>query len=330
MSSEKCYAHETDRAKDDFSWWGERNSQPVGRKLPPFAAVRAFEAAARHLSFTRAADELCLSPSAISHQVRSLEEYLDTKLFERRNNKMQLTLTGNAYAGKMTSLLDVFEANTLDAADTPDHSLRVLCTPGFASRWLVPKLERFLEPSAIRLRVSVGAPSTDFQTNDADVVIGWANDPVAGAQVVPLIQSGRYPVAAPSFIREHAIETPEDLANVTLMHDETMDQWAEWFAAAGVEPPDFPRGPEFPNCELATSGVEQGLGVSLAHDIMVRETVASGRLVRLFDAVTMPFIIYSFVCRRSRASEPLISAFREFVFNEVEADGRPSFSVVAE
>ena len=302
----------------------------MGRKLPPFAAVRAFEAAARHLSFTKAANELCLSPSAISHQVRSLEEYLDTKLFERRNNKMQLTLTGRAYAGKMTSLLDVFEANTLDAADTANHSLRVLCTPGFAARWLVPRLDRFVEPSAVRLRVSVGAPSTDFQTNDADVVIGWADAPVAGAEVVPLMQSGRYPVATPNFVREHGIESPEDLRTVTLMHDETMDQWAEWFAAAGVEPPDFPMGPEFPNCELATSGVEQGLGVSLAYDLMVRETLASGRLVRLFETVTMPFVIYSFVCQRSRTSEPLIAAFRKFVFAEMQADGRPSFAVVAE
>ena len=302
----------------------------MGRKLPPFAAVRAFEAAARHLSFAKAADELCLSPSAISHQVRSLEEYLDTKLFERRNNRLQLTLTGDGYAGKMTSLLDVLEASTLHAAGTARRSLRVLCTPGFAARWLVPRLDRFVEPSAVRLRVSIGAPSTDFQSNDADIVIGWADDPVQGAEVVPLMQSGRYPVAAPSFIGEHRMKSPEDLRNVTLMHDETMDQWAEWFAAAGVEPPDFPCGPKFPNCELATSGVEQGLGVSLAYDLMVRETVKSGRLVRLFEAVTLPFVIYSFVCQRSRASDPLIAAFREFVFNEVDIEGRPSFSVVAE
>ncbi|NNE81069.1 MAG: LysR family transcriptional regulator [Silicimonas sp.] len=302
----------------------------MGRKLPPFAAVRAFEAAARHLSFSKAADELCLSPSAISHQVRALEDFLDTKLFERCNNRMQLTQTGKSYSGKMTSLLDTLEANTSGITGGANQTLRVLCTPGFAARWLVPRLDKFIEPSAVRLRVSVGAPSTDFQTNDADVVIGWSDDPVAGAEVVPLMQSGRYPVASPSFIRDHRIEEPQDLCRVTLMHDETRDQWREWFAAAGVEPPEFPCGPEFPNCELATSGAEQGLGVSLAYDLMVRETVASGRLVRLFEPFTMPFVIYSFVCQRSRASEPLISAFREFVFNEVEPDGRPAFSAVAE
>ncbi len=302
----------------------------MGRKLPPFSAVRAFEAAARNLSFTKAADELCLSPSAISHQVRSLEDYLDTKLFERCGNTMKLTQTGRAYAGKMTSLLDGFEASTVDAADRASQSLRVLCTPGFAARWLVPRLDRFFAASAIRLRVSVGAPSTDFQANDADVVIGWADAPIAGAEVVPLMQSGRYPVATPGFIHAQGIETPDDLRRVTLMHDETMDQWADWFAAAGVAPPDGPSGPEFPNCELATSGVEQGLGVSLAYDLMVRETVASGRLVRLFETVTMPFVIYSFVCQGSRVSEPLIAAFRAFVFDQVEADGRPSLSVVAQ
>lgn len=302
----------------------------MGRKLPQFAAVRAFEAAARHMSFANAADELCLSPSAVSHQVRALEEFLDTKLFERVGNRMQLTMTGKAYAGKMTTLLDTFETHTSDIKDTASNALRVLCTPGFAARWLVPRLDRFSNPSAIRLRVSSGAPSTDFQTNDADVVISWANDPVPGAECIPLMRSGRYPVAAPSFVRRHRIERPEDLCGVTLMHDETMDQWSEWFAAAGVDPPTFPKGPRFPNCELATSGAEQALGVSLAYDLMVRETVAAGRLVRLFDAVTMPFVIYSFACQRSRASEPLIAAFREFVFDNIDSDGLPRFATVAE
>ncbi len=302
----------------------------MGRKLPPFAAVRAFEAAARHLTYAEAAQELCLSPSAVSHQIRALERFLGTKLFLRHDNKMQLTLTGKAYSGKMTTLLDAFEADTLDISDADKRTLRVLCTPGFAARWLVPRLDHFSESAAVRLRLSVGAPSTDFQTNDADVVVGWADDPVAGAEVIPLLRSGRYPVAAPNFIRDRSIETPEDLRRVPLMHDETMDQWAEWFAAAGVEPPDFPSGPEFPNCELATTGAEQGLGVLLAYDIMVRDAVASGRLVGLFDTVTVPIIVYSFVCQRLRASEPLIAAFREFLFVEAEFSGRSNFAIVAE
>ena len=106
----------------------------MARKLPPFAAVRAFEAAARHGSFKIAADELCLSPSAVSHQVRSLEEYLDTKLFERDGNRLRLTLTGQTYAPRLTHLLDAFEARTARVSPSDDRQLRVLTTPGFAAR----------------------------------------------------------------------------------------------------------------------------------------------------------------------------------------------------
>ncbi|SHJ66307.1 LysR family transcriptional regulator, glycine cleavage system transcriptional activator [Palleronia salina] len=302
----------------------------MGRRLPPFAAIRAFEAAARHLSFAKAADELCLSPSAISHQIRALEDFLDTKLFERRANQTHLTLTGRGYARRMTTLLDRLEADTASILTRADRTLRVLCTPGFAARWLVPRLDRFEHPEAVRLRVSTGAPSTDFASNDADVVIGWTEPTVPDADVVPLMRSGRYPVASPSFLAANPLNRPEDLCNVTLMHDETMDQWDEWFAAAGVAAPRLPRGPAFPNCELATSGVEQGLGVSLGYDMMVRDTIKAGRLVRLFDTVTMPFVIYSFICQSHRADEPMIAAFRAFLTREMRASGDAAFELVAE
>ncbi len=303
----------------------------MSRKLPPFAAVRAFEAAARHLSFKKAADELCLSPSAVSHQVRALEGFLDTQLFERDGNLVRLTLTGEAYAGKLTHLLDAFDESTQEAKGIQkSETLRVLSTPGFAARWLVPRLGRFEHGEKVRLRVSVGAPSTDFATNDADVVIQWADGPVDGALVEPLMESGRYPVISPALRAAKGVERPEDLRALTLMHDETMDMWADWFRAAGVEPPVFPRGPQFPNCELATTAAEQGLGVALAYDLVVRDTIASGRLERLFDTVTIPFVIYSFVCLNDRLDEPLVRAFRKWVFTEMDAHRRGVLAAAAE
>jgi LysR family transcriptional regulator, glycine cleavage system transcriptional activator len=299
------------------------------RTLPPFAAVRAFEAAARHLSFKAAADELCLSPSAVSHQIRSLEKFLDTRLFEREAGRIRLTLTGEAYAGKLTVLLDGIDQTTRDARTSSGDTLRVLSTPGFAARWLVPRMNRFAHAGALRLRVSVGAPCTDFRNNDADVVIQWSDACEDGLSVEPLMQSGRYPVISPALRREKGIERPEDLAGITLMHDETMDRWAEWFAIAGVQPPAFPRGPTFPNCELATTAAEQGLGVSLAYDLMVRDTIAAGRLERLFDEITMPFVIYSVTVPEARRDEPLIAAFRGWLFSEVHADGRPFLTAAA-
>jgi len=265
----------------------------LARKLPPFAAVRAFEATARHLGVKRAADELCLSASAVSHQIRALEEYFDTALFERQGNRLQLTLTGRAYAGKMTALLDAFDETTRGVREAGHRPFRVISTPGFAARWLVPRLDRLSFGNRVRLRVSVGAPDTDFSSNDADLVIQWADDPIPGVVTEPLMESSRYPVIHPDLQERENVRAPEDLKRLSLMHDETMDAWSEWFAAAGIDPPVFPRGPTFPNCELATTAAERGQGVSLAYDAVVRGTLAEGRLVRLFDTVVLPFVIYS-------------------------------------
>jgi len=293
----------------------------VGRKLPPFAAVKAFEAVARHLSVKDAAEELCLSPSAVSHQIRSLEEYFDTALFERKDNQLKLTLTGRAYAGKMTTLLDTFDEATRGIREAGHRSFRLLCTPGFAARWLVPRLDRLSFGERVRLRVSDGAPSLDFAANDADLVVQWADDTLDGVVTEPLMKSGRYPVISPELKSREDVQSPEDLCRVTLMHDETMDAWDAWFAAAGVTSPPFPRGPIFPNCELATTAAEKGQGVALAYDAVVRSTVEEGRLVRLFDAVVMPFVIYSVAYPKARRDDPMIREFSEWIHKEVELAG---------
>lgn len=292
----------------------------MGRKLPPFAAVRAFEATARHMSVKAAADELCLTPSAVSHQIKALEGFLDTQLFERWGNRIALTLTGEAYAGKLTHLLDVFIEET-EAVRAAPQTLRVLSTPGFAARWLVPRLPRLEFASDIRLRVSNGAPSLDFATNDADVVIQWSDHPTPGLCVEPLMASARYPVISPALRERENVRCPKDLLHLTLFYDETDDAWPEWFAAAGLAGADLPPGPTFPNCELATTMVERHQGVSLAYDAMVRGTIASGRLQRLFDATTPPMSIYAIACPEARADDPRIAAFRHWLRAEAAAEG---------
>lgn len=297
----------------------------MGRQLPPFAAVKAFEAAARHLSFKKAADELCLSPSAVSHQIRALEDYLDTALFERSGNTIALTLTGQGYAGKLTGLLDAFDESTRSVTQSGPRTFGVLCTPGFAARWLVPRLHRLSFGDRVRLRVSVGAPSLDFSSNESDVVIQWQDDPVPGLVTEPLMRSNRYPVISPDLRARENVQHPEDLLRLRLMHDEVLDAWPEWFAAAGMDIPDMPRGPTFPNCELSTTAAEQGQGVSLAYDMMVRGTLASGRLVRLFEAVTMPVVIYSVAYPAARRDDEMVRDFRDWIFSEM-ADTAPSIA----
>ncbi|MGI3184471.1 LysR substrate-binding domain-containing protein [Nioella aestuarii] len=301
----------------------------MGRQLPPFAALRAFEAAARHKSFKEAAEELCLSPSAISHQIRALEDYLDTALFERVSNRLELTLTGRGYAGKLTGLLNGLEDSTRATQKAGQRPLRVLCTPGLAARWLVPRLDRLEFGDRVRLRVSTGAPSTDFATNDSDVVIQWSTDPTPGVVTEPLMQSNRYPVISPELRDAEGVKRPEDLLRLRLMYDETDDAWGDWFAAAGLPDPALPQGPVFPNCELATTAAERGQGVSLAYDSVVRGTLESGRLVRLFETVTMPMVIYSVAYREDRVGDPMIRAFRDWLFDEVARDGTAVPSVSA-
>ncbi len=287
------------------------------RQLPPFSAVKAFEAAARHLSFKDAADELCLSPSAVSHQIRALEDYLATALFLRKNNSVSLTGTGRDYAGRLTQLLDHLDDSTRAAMiDQNGHTLRVLSTPGFAARWLLPRLDGFDHAQAIRLRIAEGAPSTDFATNDADVVIKWRDELEDGIDVTPFLRSARYPVVSPSFLQREKISEPRDLLRLTLFRDEVDDQWPEWFREAGVLA-ELPDGdPVYPNCEFASTAAEAGLGVSLAYDAVVGATVQEGRLVRLFEATTLPFTIYAIAIQSTRRDEPLIAAFRDWLLLE--------------
>ena len=292
----------------------------MGRKLPPFPAVRAFEATARHMSVKTAAEELCLTPSAVSHQIRALEGFLDTQLFERSGNRIALTLTGEAYAGKLTHLLDSFLHET-DVVRGSPRVLRVLSTPGFAARWLVPRLSKLEFAQDIRLRVSNGAPSLDFSTNDADVVIQWSDRHTPGLLVEPLMASTRYPVISPVLRVRARVRRPADLLNLTLFYDETDDAWTDWFAAAGLANVELPLGPTYPNCELSTNMVEQHQGVSLAYDAIVRSTIASGRLERLFDISTAQMTIYSIACLETHADDDRIAEFRHWLSSEAAAEG---------
>jgi LysR family glycine cleavage system transcriptional activator len=250
--------------------------------LPPFAAIRAFEAAARHLSFKDAAAEICA----------------------------------------LTEVLDRLDAGTERVAGTgADRPLAVLCTPGFAARWLAPRIARCPEPDRVRVEVSTGAPSTDFAANDADLVIAWGAPAVPGVVVEPLMESSRYPVCSPEFRARTGVSRPEDLLRQTLFHDEVMDAWDKWFALAGVTPPGRSLGPRLPHCELTLTAAEQGQGVALAYDAMARGGLKAGRLVRLFDVTVPPITIYSVAYPVARKRCPRIGAFRDWIFDEVLAEG---------
>lgn len=292
------------------------------RQLPPMPSLRAFEAAARHLSFRRAADELAVTPSAVSHQVRALEEWLGRELFRRTPGAIALRPAGEAYLRDLTPLLDALDASSRRLClRTRGAGLRVLSTPGFAARWLVPRLERYPDAADLRIAVSEGAPDTDFTRNGADVVIHWGAGPVPGVHVEPMMISGRYPVAAPGYAAREGIARPADLASASLLHDEVEDGWADWFALAGLRAVTLPCGPRLAHCELTLTAAERGQGVALAYDAMARGALAEGRLVRLFDAATPPRTIYSFAIPADRRDASHLRAFRDWMFAEVADEG---------
>ncbi|WP_424928387.1 LysR substrate-binding domain-containing protein [Amaricoccus tamworthensis] len=221
----------------------------------------------------------------------------------------------------MTDLLDNLADSTEQIRSHSSEVLKVLCTPGFAARWLLPRLPRFRHSEAVRLRIADGAPSTDFNSNDADVVIKWRDDPQDGVAVWPFLTSARTPVAAPGFAGRHCIVHPKDLLGVTLFRDQTDDMWPKWFEAAGVVGTASAEGPHYPNCEYATTAAEAGLGVALAYDAVIRDTLSEGRLVRLFEPETPPFTIYAIACDGRRSDDKVISAFRDWLLAETRADG---------
>lgn len=287
------------------------------RRLPPFAGLRAFEAAARLMSFKDAAEELCVTPSAVSHQIRTLEDFVGRPLFLRDHGHVELTRAGADYLSELTDLLDQLDDSTRRVCgDGPAAPLRIHSTPAFAARWMTPRLHRFACEGGVSISTSHGAPCVDFARNDADVVVHWGDSPVEGAVVEPFMEAVRFPVASPEYAARNRLNRPEDLRRIPLIHDEVQDCWALWFDCAGVAPPALPAGPTFANCDLTLGAAEHQQGVSLAYDQMARGALETGRLIRLFDIETRPFTIYSIAWRDVRRPDPRILAFRDWVLAE--------------
>ena len=266
------------------------------RNLPPYPALRAFEAAARLGSFRAAGEELCVTRSAISHQIRNLETYLGMELFERTPLGPRISGTGLEYQQRVTLILDSLEAETkaLFSLDNPTV-IRVRGTPAFLARWLIPRLSRIQADTGLEVRMSGGLPPTDFSTGDVDVIFHWGSEPVPGAVVEPFLATPKIVVAASDYVDANGpLRSPRDLAKCCLLRDEIDDLWEEWFRAAGVEGVVTASGPIMPHCEMVLAAVERAQGIAIAYEALVLDDLATGRLVKLFPDRTEDKLIYSF------------------------------------
>jgi len=297
----------------------------MSRRLPPLNALRAFEAAARHESFTRAAEELHVTQGAISHQVKSLEAALVIRLFHREPQRLVLTEAGRDYLGIVRDALDRIAAGTDHLLQRKNAGvLTVSTSPNFASKWLVHRLGRFAEINPmIDLRVSATLHHVDFALEDVDVAVRHGDGTAPGLHIARLCTEELVPVCSPQLLRgQHALRSTADLAKHTLLHLDHRQDWSKWLDAAGVTDADLSRGPVLNQASIVIDAAVDGQGVALARTGLAAHDLICGRLVRPFSlALPVPYA-YWIVCPNATAAVPKIATFREWLLAEAAEDVR--------
>lgn len=295
-------------------------------KLPPLTAVRYFEAAARHLSFTKAAQELNVTHSAISHQVKALEDWLGTPLFRRLNRALALTDAGQLFLVPVREGLERIAAGTRAVRSRDGGgALTVSTMPSFAAKWLVPRLRSFREAwPEIDVRISATERLVDFSRDvDVDCAIRFGRGPTwPGAESELLIDEDFAPVCSPKLLKGPIpLKTPQDLAEHTLLHDYDwrVDIWERWLTAAGVTLPARRRMLSFNSSNLMIQAAIDGLGVALSQGVLSGDDLAAGRLVRPFALTVTTDSAYFFVVPKGAMQRPKVAAFRDWVFAEAAA-----------
>ncbi len=306
----------------------------MSRRLPPLNALRAFEAAARHLSFTHAAAELNVTPAAVGHQVKALEDFLGLRLFRRLNRALLLTDAGQASLGELRDGFDTLgrAVERMRAGDARGM-LTVTIAPSLAAKWLIPRLDRFRAAHPeITVRIDTAMPIIDLEREGVDVGIRFCAGDEPGLRSDRLFFEELFPVCSPKLLEgRRPVRTPADLRRHTLLHldgetrDETWPDWRMWLAAAGCTEIDATPGPRFTQSIMLVQAAIAGHGVALGPRAIVADDLAAGRLVRPFgDAYgTRTAFAYYVVCPEASAVRAKVVAFREWVLAEARAAPAP-------
>lgn len=296
-------------------------------RLPSLTALRAFEAAARHMSFARAAEELHVTPAALSYQIKSLETELGLPLFRRLNRQVELTEAGRVLAPGVAEGFETLKSAVRAVARLADDSgLTVTAGPAFTSKWLAPRIFHFVEKRPdIDLRIVASLKRLDFDRDEVDAAIRFSRaDEEPGCYVETLIHEIIAPVCTPELAAR--LKTPEDLKTVTLIHDDSMllisepPNWGDWLKAAGVEM-DWRRGPRFSNADHSINAALEGGGVALGRLSLSESDLASGRLVTPFRLAVDTGAHFNFVCPEGAETRPSIVALLEWLREELKNEG---------
>jgi LysR family glycine cleavage system transcriptional activator len=303
------------------------------RPLPPLNALRAFEAAGRHLSFTRAAAELNVTPGAISHQVKALEELLEVPLFHRLTRALRLTDAGQVALPTISQGLDKLALGVEQMrAHCESGVLTISVSPSFGAMWLVPRLERFCSRHPdIEIRIDGTDRLVDLARDNTDVALRYGPGGYRGVRIDRLFTQVNTPVCSPALLSgEHPLEQPNDLRHHTLLHVDWKDaeaSWRMWLLAANVHDIAPARGPHFTMENMAVQAALDGHGVALIGDILVADDLAAGRLVRPFDSSFSTPLTFSYYLLSEKGSvdKPRVIAFREWLLEEAHISRPEAF-----
>jgi LysR family glycine cleavage system transcriptional activator len=296
----------------------------MARRLPPLNALKAFEAAARSESFTRAADELNVTQGAVSHQVKGLEDTLGLKLFHRERQRLILTESGRQYLAVVRYALDRIAVGTEQLLQRQSSGvLTVSTSPDFAAKWLINRLGRFAEKHpGIDLRVSASTQYVDFAREEVDVAIRHGDGNWPGLDIVRLYSERLFPVCSPKLAAgRNRITKPSDLLKFPLLRLEDAKNWARLFEAAGIADPVGP-GPVLNRASMLIDAAIDGQGVALARTALAAWDLIHGRLIRPLAVSLRMANTYWIVCPKAASEVPKIAAFRAWVLGEVADDVR--------
>lgn len=308
-------------------------------QLPPLNSLRVFESAARHLSFSKAADELFVTKAAVSHQIKALEDHLGFALFERKNRAIELTEAAKVALPKLREAFSTLsEAVQLMRRYTEHASVNVCMAPSFAAKWLVPRLHKFSgthpeidmqitgDDTLITSRNSSANMDDWFRNDKIDVIIRFGSGNYPGYRVDKLFDVSAVPLCSPKLLSEgeHPLKTPDDLRHHTLLHDDTgyagRPSWANWLELADVEGVDTRRGLHFNHVLLVLAGAIDEQGVGLSMEPLAQYDIDAGRLCIPFD-LKMPLENAYYVIRPEQESgNESVEAFVSWILEEVSSN----------
>jgi LysR family glycine cleavage system transcriptional activator len=301
------------------------------RRLPPLNPLKSFEAAGRNGSFTKAAEELSVSPVAISRQVGVLEEYFGTKLFERQPQLVRLTPAGREFLPAVTAALDLLDgaAERLRRLNTR-RALTVCTYPSFALNWLIPRLQRFRAAHPdIEINMSTAVKPTEFDYEQVDVAILFSHETLAGLAVQPILPDVIQPVCSPALLEgPHPPNTVENLRHHAFLHNRYRRlDWHDWLEGAGIKEIKPDHELTFRGSRLVYQAAMDGLGIAIAQRLLVADDIEKGRLVAPLGPALQRASNYCLASRPERLDDPNVRAFRDWIAEEaqqaIEAVGLP-------